>query len=95
MRSQIAIATLLSLFVFAITPVTVLAHSGGLDGHGCHHDRNLGGYHCHKGPMAGKFFASKQEMLASLETLNQQLKHFPIMVSTRRSGQNTPNLLFL
>lgn len=25
------------------------AHGGGLDRHGCHHDRKNGGYHCHRG----------------------------------------------
>ncbi len=25
------------------------AHGGGLDKHGCHHDRKRGGYHCHRG----------------------------------------------
>lgn len=24
-----------------------LAHSGGTDSLGCHHDRKTGGYHCH------------------------------------------------
>lgn len=27
---------------------TALAHSGGTDSSGCHHDRKRGGYHCHK-----------------------------------------------
>lgn len=26
----------------------VLAHGGGLDKNGCHHDRKNGGYHCHR-----------------------------------------------
>lgn len=25
-----------------------MAHSGGLDAKGCHHDRKRGGYHCHR-----------------------------------------------
>ncbi|WP_448659205.1 excalibur calcium-binding domain-containing protein [Sphingomonas sp. CJ99] len=30
------------------------AHGGGLDKHGCHHDRKGGtGYHCHRGPGPG------------------------------------------
>lgn len=34
----------------AMAPVTAaLAHGGGLDRHGCHHDRKNGGYHCHRG----------------------------------------------
>lgn len=24
-----------------------IAHGGGLDKNGCHHDRKNGGYHCH------------------------------------------------
>lgn len=24
-----------------------LAHGGGTDSNGCHHDRKSGGYHCH------------------------------------------------
>lgn len=28
------------------------AHGGGLDKHGCHHDRKRGGYHCHRAPAA-------------------------------------------
>ncbi len=29
------------------------AHGGGLDRHGCHHDRKRGGYHCHRAPASG------------------------------------------
>lgn len=80
MISRVAIATLLSLSAFALTVVTVHAHGGGLDGHGCHHDRKNGGYHCHQGPLAGLSFASKQEMLATLEAKNQQPKDLPLKV---------------
>lgn len=31
-----------------VTAGQVLAHSGGLDANGCHHDRKRGGYHCHR-----------------------------------------------
>jgi len=27
-----------------------LAHGGGLNAKGCHHDRKRGGYHCHRSP---------------------------------------------
>lgn len=30
------------------------AHGGGLDRHGCHHDRKHGGYHCHRAPAASE-----------------------------------------
>jgi endonuclease YncB( thermonuclease family) len=44
-------------------PALASAHSGGLDAHGCHHNRKAGGYHCHRGSLAGQSFASKDEML--------------------------------
>ena len=51
----------------SLTPVAeVLAHGGGLDAYGCHHDRKRGGYHCHRGPFAGRAFTSKDEMLRAL-----------------------------
>ncbi|WP_291985687.1 YHYH domain-containing protein [Candidatus Accumulibacter sp. ACC007] len=40
----------LSIFVvvlFAMVAGVAQAHSGGLDGKRCHHDRKNGGYHCH------------------------------------------------
>ena len=43
------------------------AHGGGLDGYGCHHDRELGGYHCHRGPLAGQSFSSKTEAIGALQ----------------------------
>jgi hypothetical protein len=80
MISRLAVAMLLSLSVFALPPGIAHSHSGGLDGHGCHHDRKNGGYHCHQGPLAGQSFASKQEMLATLEAQNQPPKDLPIKV---------------
>jgi hypothetical protein len=45
------------------------AHGGGLDEFGCHHNRKHGGYHCHQGPLAGKSFLSKTEMMGMLKAL--------------------------
>jgi hypothetical protein len=56
-------------FALVLAP-SVLAHSGGLDSLGCHHNRKAGGYRCHQGPLAGRAFASKadaQDALAALE----------------------------
>lgn len=50
------------------------AHGGGLDGHGCHHNRKAGGYHCHRGPMAGQHFGSKAEMLDQLKAGGESRK---------------------
>ena len=80
MLSRVVIATLLSLSVSALITVTVHAHGGGLDSHGCHHDRKSGGYHCHQGPLAGQHFVSKKEMLTALEALNQEPKDLPLKV---------------
>ena len=40
-----------------------VAHGGGLDRHGCHHNRKAGNYHCHQGPNAGQQYQSKQQIL--------------------------------
>ncbi len=49
-----------------------LAHGGGLDSLGCHHNRKAGGYHCHRGSMAGQHFRSKNEALQNLRTPRSQ-----------------------
>ena len=80
MIARVAIATLFSLSAFALTAITAHAHGGGLDGHGCHHDRKNGGYHCHQGPLAGHSFALKQEMLDALEAQKERPKDLPLKV---------------
>lgn len=40
------------IFFFVITSVLLMAHSGGTDGQGGHHDRKNGGYHFHHGKKA-------------------------------------------
>ena len=66
--SAIVIATL-------FFSLSALAHSGGLDRLGCHHDRKRGGYHCHKGPLAGRSFNSKQAALDALQRKRNSQKH--------------------
>ena len=44
MRVLLAAMAALSL----AAPSLALAHSGGLDASGCHHDRKRDGYHCHR-----------------------------------------------
>jgi len=68
MIARLASAIPLSFSAIALTAVTAYSHSGGLDGYGWHYDRKNGGYHCHQGSFAGQSFASKNEMLAALET---------------------------
>lgn len=45
-----AFFTSLALTAAFLPATAVQAHGGGLDRHGCHHDRKHGGYHCHRGP---------------------------------------------
>ena len=45
MRATLAIAVL----ALGVASSGALAHGGGLDANGCHHDRKRGGYHCHRG----------------------------------------------
>ena len=80
MIARLVLASIFSMSTFAVTAGTVQAHSGGLDSHGCHHDRKHGGYHCHQGPLAGQSFASKQEMLETLQALNQPAKDLPVPI---------------
>jgi len=61
---RIAIAFLAAIWVLG-TPSTNLAHGGGLDKYGCHHDRKRGGYHCHRGPCAGQSSESQRAMLTA------------------------------
>lgn len=39
-----AFFALMATMIFAST---ALAHSGGTNSQGCHHERKTGGYHCH------------------------------------------------
>lgn len=49
-RRGLAIATIVMVSCMSFTvDEAVLAHPGGLDKNGCHHDRKSGGYHCHGG----------------------------------------------
>jgi hypothetical protein len=55
----------IALAVIVFAPALALAHGGGLDKYGCHHDKKAGDYHCHKGEHKGQSFKSQEEMLAS------------------------------
>jgi hypothetical protein len=45
---------------------TALAHGGGLDASGCHHNRRTGDYHCHRPQRtASEKFDSAQNLLGS------------------------------
>ena len=90
MIAQVVLALLLSLTTVMLTAGPLHAHSGGLDTHGCHHDRKNGGYHCHQGPFAGKSLESQQEMLAALEALNQEPNDHPEWVQPPHPSKKAP-----
>ncbi len=46
MRSLIVNSS--AALLLALIPGAADAHPGGLDGNGCHYDRNNGRYHCHR-----------------------------------------------
>jgi hypothetical protein len=42
------------------------AHSGIVDGYGCHRGPDKVSYHCHQGQFAGRSFKSKENFLSQL-----------------------------
>lgn len=48
--------------------IQLLAHSGGTDRNGCHHDRKNGGYHCHKSSTHPKKPQSETEKVTPDQT---------------------------
>jgi len=72
--SRVGLAALATIFVTGLTLAGPAAHPGGIDGHGCHHDTKAGGYHCHKGPLRGKSFRDKSEMLEAWRKLPNNKK---------------------
>jgi hypothetical protein len=48
------------------------ATEGPTDSYGCHINQAMGTYHCHGGPMAGKNFKSKEQMLQALRELAKE-----------------------
>jgi len=67
------------LFVlcFILLPNPILAHPGGLDALGCHHEKKKDQYHCHKGSLKGQSFSSKSEALSALGKLKTDSTEAP------------------
>ncbi len=63
---RISLFSTILVFLALGTVGDAIAHGGGLDTYGCHHDRKRGGYHCHRGQFAGRAFVSKDEMLRAV-----------------------------
>src|SRR5437762_10829748 len=62
----------IALAVIVFAPALALAHGGGLDKNGCHHDKKAGDYHCHKGELSGKHFKNEGEAMASMKSHGKQ-----------------------
>ena len=57
---QAAVRLTVSIALAGLVSGVALAHGGGLDANGCHHDRKRGGYHCHGGAAAPAINRSSQ-----------------------------------
>ncbi|HEY7165543.1 MAG TPA: hypothetical protein VIB79_13335 [Candidatus Binatia bacterium] len=76
-----ALALLLSLSAVAT------AHTGLLDGYGCHRGKDKVSYHCHEGEFAGRTFKSKDEFLKELRSGKSERlspKNYPPKVERKR-----------
>ncbi len=67
MLYRLAASLLLTASTLHLLGLPAWPHGGGLDAHGCHHNRVHGGYHCHQGAFKGSMFDSQAEMLQALE----------------------------
>ena len=56
----------LALEIFLGLSGIAMAHSGIVDGYGCHRGKDKVSYHCHQGPFAGRTFKSKEDFLREL-----------------------------
>jgi hypothetical protein len=78
MRSRFRGGIFGSVLTIAFASATAASpQAGGLDAHGCHHNRKAGGYHCHRGQFAGQSFNSKDEMLQKLGGQKAETKAKP------------------
>jgi hypothetical protein len=64
--SELSRQFLLALGIFFWLGGVAAAHSGMVDGYGCHRGRDKVSYHCHEGKFAGRTFKSKEEFLRQL-----------------------------
>jgi hypothetical protein len=68
---MISTRLLLPALASGLGAAVVLAHGGGLDSQGGHHDRKQGTYHFHRGPLAGNTYSSKSEGSAALQAYSE------------------------
>ena len=56
----------LALGIFLTLSGVVHAHTGIVDGYGCHRGKDKTSYHCHQGQFTGRTFKSKEDFLREL-----------------------------
>lgn len=57
--------------------MTAGAHEGPRDSYGCHANVAHGSYHCHRGPLAGRQYPSKVQMLRAYREKQQTARPKP------------------
>lgn len=67
MPCRVVWTLLIAVTCFLMSPSVIRSTGDTLEIYDCHHSPKLGGYHCHRGPLAWQFFASKEEILRTLE----------------------------
>jgi hypothetical protein len=65
-RNRFGLQASLALGVFLGLGGVSDAHSGIVDGYGCHRGPDKVTYHCHQGQYAGRTFKSKEQFLREL-----------------------------
>jgi hypothetical protein len=63
------------------------AHTGIVDGYGCHRGTDTLSYHCHQGQFAGRTFKSKEDFLRELRGGKSELlfpKNNPPLTEKKR-----------
>lgn len=68
MSSPVRLRLLVWLSVLRVAS-SASAHPGGLDGDGCHYDRERARFHCHRGTFSGQAFESRDKMPAPHRTI--------------------------
>ncbi|WP_226633085.1 excalibur calcium-binding domain-containing protein [Novosphingobium profundi] len=62
----------------------VLAHPGGLDRSGCHHNRRTGDYHCHRAPVPQRQAATSS---SSFRPADGGQTYYPNCAAVRAAGR--------
>lgn len=71
-----------------------MAHGGGLNAEGCHHERATGGYHCHRAPSSYSHPPpAQQTCLAPTEKIRKQEEKNLVMVTRLMGSGNVPRYI--